>query len=233
MSCRHWPIRSMLAVLLALPVLARAQAVHYELDPVHVRVMFAVSHAGFSSAIGTVSGSTGRLVFDPSDWASARVEARIPLSRIDLGEPGWNRAALGAALLDAADHPEASFVSNRVVPVDARHATLHGTLTLRGIAREVKLDLIFNAAKRHPMPPFRRTVGFSATGRIRRSDFGMTAWQGVIGDEVELRIEAEATRAGAGDRGDAASPAQANPQPATRHAPPPVDPHPPAGKPTP
>lgn len=231
-SCR-WPIRSALAVLLALPALARAQALHYELDPVHTRVMFAVSHAGFSSAIGTVSGSTGRLVFDPSDWTSAQVEARVPLSRIDLGEPGWNRAALGAALLDAADHPDASFVSSRVEPVDARHATLHGTLTLRGVAREVKLDLVFNAAKRHPMPPFRRTAGFSATGKIRRSDFGMTAWQGVIGDEVELRIEAEATRADAADRGDAASPDDANPQPSTRQAPPPVEPAAPAGEPTP
>lgn len=220
-SCR-WPIRSALAVLLALPALARAQALHYELDPLHTRVMFAVSHAGFSSAIGTVSGSTGRLLFDPADWSSARVEARIPLSRIDLGDAGWNRAALGAALLDAAGHPHATFVSSRVEPVDARHAILHGTLTLRGVAREVTLDVVFNAARRHPMPPFRRTAGFSATGKIRRSDFGMTAWQGVIGDEVELRIEAEATRAAAPEPGDA--PAADAAIPPSTPPPPPRDP---------
>ena len=36
-----------------------AETLHYELDPVHTRVLFAVSHAGFSRALGTVSGSTG------------------------------------------------------------------------------------------------------------------------------------------------------------------------------
>lgn len=226
MSCR-WPIRSALAALLALPALVQAQAVHYELDPVHTRVMFAVSHAGFSSAIGTVSGSTGRLLFDPADWSSARVDARIPLSRLDLGDARWNRAALAAALLDSADHPDATFVSSRVEPIDARHASLHGTLTLRGVAREVKLDLVFNAAKRHPMPPFRRTAGFSASGKIRRSDFGMTAWQGVVGDEVELRIEAEATRVSAGDA------AAGTEVPAVPDPPPPLPPPPPADPATP
>lgn len=226
MSC-PWPIRSALAVLLVLPALAQAQAVHYELDPVHTRVMFAVSHAGFSNAIGTVSGSTGRLLFDPADWSSARVEARIPLSRLDLGDARWNRSALAAALLDSADHPEATFVSSQVEAIDARNAILHGTLTLRGVAREVKLDLVFNAAKRHPMPPFRRTAGFSASGKIRRSDFGMTAWQGVVGDEVELRIEAEATRVGSGDATNGpAAPAVPDPLP-----PPPADPATPPGAP--
>lgn len=232
MSSFHWPVRLAPALLLAAAWSAHAQTAHYELDPVHTRVVFAVSHAGFSSAIGAISGSTGRLVFDPSDWTTARVQARIPLARLDLGDAGWNRATLAAALLDAGEHPEATFVSNRVEPIDARHASLYGTLTLRGIAREVKLDVIFNAARRHPMPPFRRTAGFSATGTIRRSDFGMTAWQGVIGDEVEVRIEAEATRAASPEPGDAAIPDDAAPS-SPRPAPPPAAAGAPPKEPTP
>ena len=76
---------------------------------------------------------------------------------------------------------------------------MHGDLTLRGVTREVVLDAMLNAAKRHPMPPFRRTVGFSATTTLSRADFGITAWKSVIGDEVELRIEAEATYDGKAD----------------------------------
>ena len=45
-----------------------------------------------------------------------------------------------------------------------------------------------------PRPPFRRTAGFSATATLSRADYGITAWQSVIGDEVALRIEAEAVR---------------------------------------
>jgi polyisoprenoid-binding protein YceI len=172
----------------------------YELDPVHTRVMFMIEHAGFSQAIGTVSGSTGTLRFDPDDWRSAQLEVSVPLTRLDLGDSKWNEATLARNLLDAAQHPTATFVSTRIEPIDAQHASVYGTLTLRGVSREVKLDVALNALKRHPMPPFRRTAGFSASTVISRADFGITAWKSVIGDRVELRIEVEAvrTRASAG-----------------------------------
>ena len=187
---------------------ARAQSRTYALDPVHTRIVFAIEHAGFSKALGAVSGSSGTLRFDPADWSGAQVEVEIPLARLDLGDDAWNRAALARNLLDAEEHPVARFVSTRVEPVDAARAVVHGTLTLRGVAREVALDVVLNAAKRHPLPPFRQTVGFSATAAISRADFGITAWKSVIGDRVELRIEAEATRTrGAGDGEAEAAPA--------------------------
>lgn len=187
----------------------------YRLDPVHTRVMFAIDHAGFSKAIGTVSGSTGTLAFDPEDWRSARIEASVPMTRIDLGDAAWNRATLAGNLLDAEDHPVATFVSTRIEPLAPDRATVHGTLTLRGVSREIALEVKLNALKRHPLPPFRRTVGFSATGMISRKDFGIDAWPSVIGDSVELRIEAEAVR----DRGDGPEP-DAQPAGATEPAPP-------------
>ncbi|CAN4278268.1 YceI family protein [Pseudoxanthomonas sp. LjRoot125] len=192
---------SSLFLLALLPAAARARdaLAEYRLDPVHTRVMFAISHAGFSKALGTVSGSNGTLVFDPDDWTRARVDVRVPIARADLGDADWNKATLAKSLLDAEGHPEARFVSARVEPVDATHARVHGDLTLRGVTREVVLDVVLNAAKRHPMPPFRRTVGFSATTTLSRADFGITAWKSVIGDEVELRIEAEATYDGKAD----------------------------------
>ena len=191
-----------LAALLPATASARDALAEYRLDPVHTRVMFAISHAGFSNAIGTVSGSTGTLAFDPDDWTRARVDVRVPLARVDLGDADWNKATLAESLLDAEGHPEAHFVSTRVEPIDATHARAHGELTLRGVTRDVVLDVVLNAAKRHPMPPFRRTVGFSATTTISRADFGITAWKSVIGDQVDLRIEAEATHDGKADDRD-------------------------------
>lgn len=188
---------------------ARAQAQAYGLDPVHTRVVFAVDHAGFSKAIGTVSGSRGTLLFDPEDWTSARLEAQVPIAALDLGDERWNRAVLGRGLLDAERYPTARFVSERVEPLDADHAVVHGSLTLAGVTRPAALEVTFNALERHPMPPFRRTVGFSATATLSRAEFGIDAWRSVIGDTVELRIEAEATRI----RGSAARamPAPASP----------------------
>src|SRR3546814_11471924 len=105
---------ALLLAALAWPGAASAQAARYALDPVHTRVMFELSHAGYSQAIGTVSGSTGTLVFDPGDWSVARVEVSVPLLRLDMGDATWTRAALGRHLLDGAGPTAASFVSMRV-----------------------------------------------------------------------------------------------------------------------
>jgi polyisoprenoid-binding protein YceI len=178
--------------LLAQPVLAASA--DYELDPVHTRVMVAVEHAGFSKALGTVSGSTGRLRFDPDDWTTAQLQVSVPLQRLDFGDEKWNKAVLASGLLDAARFPAAQFVSTRIEPIDATHAKVHGTLTLHGVSREATLDVALNALKRHPLPPFRRTAGFSATTVVRRADFGIVAWKSVIGDAIEIRLEVEVTR---------------------------------------
>lgn len=199
----------------------------YHLDPVHTRVLFAIEHAGFSKALGTVSGSTGTLVFDRDDWRSARLDVHVPLQRLDLGDAKWNEAALAANLLDGKRHPDAHFVSTSVEPGETDHAKVCGDLTLRGVTKPVCMDVALNALKRHPLPPFRRTAGFSATATLSRADFGIDAWKNVIGDTVELRIEAEAMRgqsdaapsgdepAATGTPADAATPTEPEAQPET------------------
>lgn len=198
----------LLVLLGTLPTAARAEPSSYRLDPVHTRVLFTVEHAGFSSALGTVSGSEGTLRFDPDDWASAWLDVEVPLARLDLGDSKWNEATLAKNLLDGERFPTARFVSERIEPVDARHARVIGLLTLRGVTREVVMDVELNAVKRHPLPPFRRTAGFSATATLSRSAFGITAWSSMIGDTVDLRIEAEAVL----DR-NAAAPETSSPSP--------------------
>ena len=78
----------------------------------------------------------------------------------------------------------ARFRSLRVEPLDARRARIHGELTLRGTTRTVVLEATRNGERRHPLPPFRHTAGFSATATLSRADFGSTAWGSVIGDAV-------------------------------------------------
>ncbi len=189
----YWMI-AMLAALLATAGASAAEPATYALDPVHTRVQFAVEHAGFSKALGTVSGSTGTLHFDPDDWGTASLQAEVPLARLDLGDEKWNRAVQARNLLDVQSHPVARFTSTRIEPLSPQRACVRGTLELRGVSREVVLDVRLNAIGRHPLPPFRRTVGFSATTTLSRADFGITAWKSVIGDSIALRIEAEATR---------------------------------------
>ena len=166
----------------------------YELDPVHTRVQFSIDHAGYSRAIGTVSGSTGSITFSPGDWSTAAVDVTVPLGRLDLGDDAWNRAALG--MLGVGTHPHARFVSSRVSPISPWAARVCGDLALHGTTRDFCLDVQFNQLERYPLPPFSRVAGFSASGHLQRSDFGIDDWSSLVGDTVELRIEAEARYVG-------------------------------------
>ncbi len=80
-------LRPAIACLLAAAGVVQAQAESFELDPVHTRVAFLVDHAGFSRAIGTFSGATGALHFDPDDWSTARLDVTLPLATLDIGVP--------------------------------------------------------------------------------------------------------------------------------------------------
>lgn len=183
------PPAFVLALFLA-PSAVMAAPEAFAIDPVHTRVMIAVGHAGFSQALGTVSGATGQVRF-ADDWSVASVEVRIPLARLDFGDAGWNRAVQG--LLDTGRYPEARFVAQRVTRRDAQHAEACGDFSLHGVTRPLCLDVTLNALRWHPLPPFRRTAGFSATTRLDRTAFGIDEWSSVIGRDVDVRIELEAS----------------------------------------
>ncbi len=185
------------ALLLAIafaPALGAAEGelAGYRLDPVHTRVLFGLDHAGYTTALGTVSGSSGAIAFAPGDWSRARVRVSVPLQRVDFGDEAWNRAARD--MLGAERHPEAVFVSERVVREGDRHARACGTLSLNGTSAPFCLSVRFNQLRRAPLPPFAQTVGFSAEGTLSRSAFGIDDWSRLVGDEVTFRIEVEATR---------------------------------------
>lgn len=180
---------------------AGAQLRSYQLDPVHTRIVVSVEHAGFSRSIGTLSGSAGHLAFDPDDWRSARVDVEIPIPNLDFGDADWNAAVLARAFLDADRYPTARFTSTAVEPADDGILLIHGDLQLRGVTAPVTLQTRLNAVRRYPLPPFRRTAGFSATTRVDRTAFGMNAWRSLIGIEVDIQLEVEAwqTRQGPDD----------------------------------
>ncbi|WP_290592430.1 YceI family protein [Arenimonas sp. SCN 70-307] len=176
---------------------AAADAPAWRLDPAHTRVLFRVDHAGFSTALGLLPAIEGELRFDPDDWATARVEARVPLAQLQLGDEAWNQTMLSRSWFDAGNHPLAQFRSTRVEPTGEGTARVHGVLQLRGVEKPLVLDVRLNKLGRNPVG-FRRTVGFSASATLDRRDFGLERWTNLVGSAVALEIQLEAVRSNDG-----------------------------------
>ncbi|MEO8159826.1 MAG: YceI family protein [Arenimonas sp.] len=172
---------------------APARGEDFAIDPVHTRIAFQVSHAGFSWPVGSFSGASGHLHFDRGDWAHARVEVRFALATLDLGDADWQKKILDHSFFDAGKFPEAHFVSTKVEAEGEDAALVTGDLSLHGVTAPVTLKVKLNQLARHPLT-FRRTAGFSATGTLSRKAFGIDSWGKLVGDEVRLILEVEATR---------------------------------------
>ncbi|WP_460455124.1 YceI family protein [Arenimonas aestuarii] len=180
-------------VLLSGSAPAVAAVEPWRLDPVHTRVLFRVEHAGFSQALGIFPDVQGELSFDPDDWSGFRLDVQIPLGKLEIGDSGWRDKLLSSTWLDAQDQPVARFVSTRVEASGEDQLKVTGELTLRNVSHEVILDVRLNKLARNPLT-FRRTAGFSATAVLDRRDFGMAEWPNVVGQRVQLEIQAEAVR---------------------------------------
>lgn len=183
---------------------AVAETETFDIDPVHTRVAFIVSHAGFSNAIGTFSGSTGQLQFDENDWSQSSVSVNIPVASLNLGDDEWQKKILDGTFFDAGKFANARFISQRIEKISDTNGVAHGILTIRNISQPVSLDFSLNLLKRHPLN-FKRTIGFSATAKISRKAFGMDAWSTVIGDDVKILIELEAVKAKAATKQEPAN----------------------------
>lgn len=199
MNLRPLLSTALLSALLCASAALHAENRRYEFDPVHSRIVFFVQHAGFSRAIGTFSGVTGTLDFDPGQPSIAVVRARVPIDSLDLGDAKWRKRVLDPTFFGVERHPHASFTSTAVQPDAEGTLRVTGDLTLHGVTREITLEARLNQLQRHPLT-LRRTAGFSARTRLSRAAFGMEKWKNLVGDEVEVLIEIEAVRARA--RGD-------------------------------
>lgn len=188
------PFLALSALLLFTTMFAQAKPDHYELEPIHSRIVFTCNHFGYSNVIGTFSRPVGTLEFDPDDWASAKLDVSVKLATLDLGDAKFNQRILKRDYLDAKKHPVARFISTRIEPLTPTTAKVHGELTLRGTTKPLTLEVNLNklARNRYTM---RRTAGFSARATLVRNDWGMDDDPGVVGATVELVIEAEAVRA--------------------------------------
>lgn len=174
---------------------ASVQAGVYNLETSHARVLFGVSHFGFSTWYGDLPGATGVLNLDPADVSKTRLEVSIPVASLSTTNAKLDDELKGPQWFNAQAHPTITFRSTTVERTGPSTAKVTGDLTFRGVTRPVTLEASFRAFGQNPMNKA-YTVGFEVRGKIRRSDFGFNIYVPAIGDEVELIISAPFEKAG-------------------------------------
>jgi len=171
----------------------------YQLDSQHTSAHFKVRHMMISNVKGEFSHITGSVEFDPSNPSTARVEATIESASVNTREPQRDSHLKSHDFLDVGRYPKIMFLSRKIVSTGEDSYEIVGDLTIRGVTREVTLQVeSLTPEIKDPDGLLRR--GASATTRIERKDFGLT-WNAVlesggfvVGDEVDITIDAEMVR---------------------------------------
>lgn len=169
----------------------------YQLEKAHASLLFRVKHMGLSNYTARLADFDATLDFDPKNPAASHVKAIInPLSvRADHPtDTDWDRR-IGEDLLEGKQFPQIVFESTKVETTGEFTGKVTGNLTFMGVTEPVTLDVTYNGALDNAaLYQFRPAVGFSARGRLTRSDFGLTTYRSIVSDEVEIIIEAEFTK---------------------------------------
>ena len=177
------------AAPMARPDFAAVQPGDYVLEPVHTRILFSLSHMGFSTWYGDFTHATGTARIDPAHPAASTVEVSVPTASVSTTNPTLDGELKGADWLDAAKFPVITFKSRRLSVTGPNQGQIVGDLTLHGVTKPVTLQVQFHGAGPNPMT-HAFTAGFDATGTIKRSDFGVTKYLPMVGDDVTLIISA-------------------------------------------
>ncbi len=187
-----------LVILLASPALAqqapvkdaaKVEAGTYKVEPNHTRVTFGVSHMGFTTYYGDFTKPSGTVMLDPEKPDASRFDVTVATDSVMVPNDKLLGELKSDQWLDAAKYPEVTYKSTKVVRTGPDTAKVTGDFTLHGVTRPLTLDVKFNGAGTNPLDKA-YTAGFDATGKIRRSDYGVKTYVPLIGDEVDIRISA-------------------------------------------
>jgi polyisoprenoid-binding protein YceI len=166
---------------------AALKAGTYKVDPYHTQVVFTLSHFGFTEFSGMFGDASGSLVLNTAKPAADKLDVTIGMKSVMTTVPALTTELNNNQWFDTAKYPTATFTSTKVIRTGKTTATIDGNLTLHGVTRPIVLKARFIGTGINPIDKA-DTVGFSATGVVKRSEFGVKAYVPMVGDAVTLTL---------------------------------------------
>jgi polyisoprenoid-binding protein YceI len=193
-----------IAALVARPVMAQdftpyqeMPAGVYKIDKSHASLIWKVSHAGLSNYTARFKSFDAQINFNPKDVTKSNVTATIDPTSLETDYVATSEKDFNQNLItkeewfNAKKFPKITFSSRKIVLTDKTSGKIYGDLTLLGVKKPIVMDVVLNGA--YKVQPFSQkpTFGFSATTSINRSEWGLATYSPVIGEKVDIVIEAE------------------------------------------
>ncbi|MFZ3590062.1 YceI family protein [Bacillus sp. DJP31] len=171
----------------------------WAVDVSHSSVDFSVRHMMIASVKGTFHNFSAEIEANPEDLTTASINFNIDIASIDTRNADRDNHLRAADFFDVENNPNMTFHSTSIEVSDENEYNVTGNLSLHGVTRPETFKVTFEGQGKDPWG--NEKVGFSAEGKINRSDYGLTynaalETGGVlIGDQIKVSIQIEAAKA--------------------------------------
>lgn len=178
----------------------------WSIDLIHTEIGFKVKHLMITNVKGTFKEFDGSIYTTDEDFMTSEIDFWINPASIDTGDAKRDEHLKSADFFDVENHKQITFTGNTYEKTDNDASyELYGNLTIKGITRQVKLDVEFGGIMKDPWG--NEKAGFSINGKINRKDWGLewnTALEtgGVlVSDEIKISCEVQLLKSEEEDAG--------------------------------
>jgi polyisoprenoid-binding protein YceI len=146
--------------------------VTWGIDPTHSELGFRIKHLMITNVSGTFGEYEVSVETENEDFSTAKVQASIKTSSVNTNNAQRDHHLHNSDFFEVEKYPTIHFQSTRIEKQDAENFILHGNLTLKAVAKPVKFNIENTGITKDPWG--NRRAGFIVTGKITRSDFGLS-----------------------------------------------------------
>lgn len=163
------------------------------LDPTHSELGFKVKHLMISNVKGNFTQFDANI--DGEDFTTSRINVKVDVSSISTNNSDRDNHLKSADFFDVENNQQITFIGNSFAKVDDENYTLSGTLTIKGISKEIALNVEYGGTNKDPWG--NEKIAFAIQGKLKRSDFGLT-WNAaletggvLVSEEVKIIAEVQ------------------------------------------
>ena len=165
------------------------------IDPTHSEFTFKVKHMMISTVSGHFEKFDTKVEANENDFTNADINVEVAVNSINTNNTDRDNHLKSVDFFDVENHPAMTFESTNFTKVDDDEYKLKGLLTIKGVSKEVFLDVEFGGTNKDPWGNLK--AGFSFNGKINRKDWGLN-WNAaletggvLVSDEVKIGGEVQ------------------------------------------